>query len=306
VRFQLRPDGPLDFDQTLARYRIWGEDPASRLVGRTFRRAVSVGGRLHGYELSWAGSVNDPRLIITVPGTRSGRVAETVTGEVSRLLFLDADLPGFYRMAKSDRVLGELIRPLYGTRPTLAPAPFEMLVGAISAQQVNLAFAFTTRSRLVRRFGRPVDVGGHTVYGFPEPAVIARSKVGELRALQFSTRKAEYIVGLARLVASGALDLDRLMNCSNEEVIAELTNVRGLGLWTAEWFLARAVGRGDVCPAGDLGVRKAFERFYGRGRPLSDRAIRQRARRWGPYQNLAVHYLLAGLRLHRTRTGGGA
>jgi DNA-3-methyladenine glycosylase II len=190
-------------------------------------------------------------------------------------------------------------------RPTQAPNPFEMLVGAISAQQVNLTFAFTTRSRLVRRFGRAVDVGGHTVYAFPEPAVLARAKERELRALQFSTRKAEYIVGLARLVASGALDLDRLVNLPNEEIISALTNVRGLGLWTAEWFLARAAGRGDVCPAGDLAVRKAFEHFYGRGRTLSDRAIRRRARRWGSHQNLAVHYLLVGMRLGRTKTGGG-
>lgn len=305
MRIQLQPDGPLDVDQTLARYRIWGEDPANRLVGRTFRRAVSIDGRLRGYELTWTASVDDPRLSITIPGTRSGQVAQAVTGEVSRLLFLDADLPGFYRTAKSDGALRELIRPFYGMRPTLAPNPFEMLVGAISAQQVNLTFAVTTRSRLVRRFGRPVDVGGHTVYAFPEPAVLARAKVRELRALQFSTRKAEYIVGLARLVASGALDLDRLVNLSNEEIISALTNVRGLGLWTAEWFLARAAGRGDVCPAGDLAVRKAFEHFYGRGRTLSDRAIRRRARRWGSHQNLAVHYLLVGMRLGRTKTGGG-
>ena len=305
MRIQLRPDGPLDVDQTLARYRIWGEDPANRLVGRTFRRALSVDGRLHGYELRWSGSVDDPRLSITIPGTRSGQVAEVVTAQVSRLLFLDADLSGFYQTAKADPVLRELIRPLHGTRPTLAPNPLEMLVGAISAQQVNLTFAFTTRIRLFRRFGRPVDVRGHTVYAFPEPAVLARAKVKELRALQFSTRKAEYIIGLAGLVASGALNLDHLVNLSNEEIISALTKVRGLGLWTAEWFLARAAGRGDVCPACDLVARKAFEHFYGRGRSLSDRAIRRRARRWGAYQSLAVHYLLVGMRLGMAKTGGG-
>jgi DNA-3-methyladenine glycosylase II len=305
VRIQLRPDGPLDADQTLARYRIWGEDPANRLVGDAFYRVVPVDRRPHGYELRWSGAVDDPCLTITIPGTRSTQVAEAVTAQVSRLLFLDADLPGFYRMAKSDRILRTLILPLYGMRPTLAPTPFEMLVGAITAQQVNLTFAFATRSRLVRRFGRPVDVLGQTVYAFPEPAVLARAKVRELRAMQFSTRKAEYLIGLARLVTSGELDFDRLAVLSNEEIVTALTTVRGLGLWTAEWFLARALGRGDVCPAGDLAVRKAFEHFYGRGRPLSDRAIRHRARQWGPHQNLAVHYLLAGMRRSRTETGGG-
>lgn len=123
--------------------------------------------------------------------------------------------------------------------------------------------------------------------------------------MQFSTRKAEYIIGLARLVAQGALDFDRLARLPNEQVIAWLTQVRGFGRWTAEWFLARALGRGDVCPAGDLGVRKCFARFYNRGRHVSEQAIRRRARQWGEYQNLAIHYLLAGLRLSQQSSGGG-
>ena len=82
--------------------------------------------------------------------------------------------------------------------------------------------------------------------------------------------------------------------------------MRGLGRWTADWFLARCCGRGDVCPAGDLAVRKAFEHHYGRGRTLSEEAIRRRARAWGEYQNLAVHYLLAGMRLTAAARGGEA
>jgi DNA-3-methyladenine glycosylase II len=85
-----------------------------------------------------------------------------------------------------------------------------------------------------------------------------------------------------------------------------VTAVRGLGRWTAEWFLARGLGRGDVCPAGDLAVRKAFAHFYNRGRALSERAIRRRAATWGLHQNLAIHYLLAGQRLDGQRAGGGA
>jgi DNA-3-methyladenine glycosylase II len=105
---------------------------------------------------------------------------------------------------------------------------------------------------------------------------------------------------------AGRLDLDALGTSPNAEVIAGLTSLRGLGRWTADWFLARCCGRGDVCPAGDLAVRKAFEHYYGCGRSLSEAAIRRRARRWGPYQNLAVHYLLAGMRLGGRRAGGGS
>jgi DNA-3-methyladenine glycosylase II len=172
-----------------------------------------------------------------------------------------------------------------------------MLIGAVCAQQINLAFAFTVKARLVRRFGVPVDVAGQTVYGFPEAAELARAEVDELRRLQLTTRKSEYVVGLAHQVASGGLDLEALGQSSNEQVIEALTAVRGFGRWTAEWFLARHLGRGDVCPAGDLAVRRAFERFYNRGRVLDESRIRRRARAWGPHQNMAVHYLLAGQRL---------
>lgn len=305
MNIHLSPGAPLDVPQTLARYRIWGEDPSNRLGEGVFRRVLALDGELHGYALRWTGPPDDARLTITIPRSRSTRVAEVVGAEVRRLLFLDADLTGFYRMAKLDGGLQGLIAPLYGMRPTLAPTPFEMLVGAITAQQINLAFALTTRSRLVRRFGSPLLVEGEPVYAFPAPDVLATAKVGDLRRMQFSTRKAEYVLGLARLVSRGALDFGRLASLPNDRVIAELTGIRGIGRWTAEWFLARAFGRGDVCPADDLGVRKSFAYFYARGRQLSERAIRRRASAWGPYQNLAVHYLLAGFRRLTAKTGGG-
>ena len=302
---RLLPEGPLDVCHTLSRYRIWGEDPANRLGEGVFRRALALNGALHGYALRWSGPPDDVRLTITIAGSRATRVAEAVCAEVRRLLFLDADLLGFYRMAKSDGVLQGLTAPFYGMRPTLAPTPFEMLVGAIAAQQVNLTFALTTRGRLVRRFGRPVSVEGETVHAFPTPEALARATVRDLRRLKFSTRKAQYIIGLARLVAEGELAFGRLASLSNAQVIAELTRIRGVGCWTAEWFLARALGRGDVCPAGDLAIQKCFAHFYGRGQALSDRAIRRRAAAWGQQQHLAVHYLLAGLRRLRAGPGGG-
>ena len=207
-------------------------------------------------------------------------------------------------MAKADPALAPLVEPLYGMRPTLSPTPLEMLVGSITAQQVNLSFAFACRARLVRRYGTPVRSGRAEVWAFPDAAALAGARVRELRALKYSTRKAEYIRDLARGVVAGALDLDGLVDAANVDVITRLTALRGLGRWTADWFLARCCGRGDVCPAGDLAVRKAFDHHYGRGRTLSEEAIRRRARAWGPYQNLAVHYLLAGMRLSGSRVGG--
>ena len=305
MKFVVLPEGPLDVGATLSRYRIWGEDPVNRVGDGVFRRVLRLEGALHPYEVRWRGTVDDARLSVSVPTSRSARVREAVTHEVRRIFGLDADLPGFYRMAKSDVVLTDLITSLHGMRPTLAPGGLEMLVGSIVAQQVNLTFAFALRARLVRRYGVAVRIGGDTVYAFPEARALAGLRVKTLRALQFSTRKAEYIRDVARAIAAGRLDLTALTGAPNAEVIERLTALRGLGRWTADWYLARCLGRGDACPAGDLAVRKVFDHHYGRGRTLSEAAIRRRASAWGEHQSIAIHYLLVGMRLARPAAGGG-
>jgi DNA-3-methyladenine glycosylase II len=305
MKLVLNVDGPLDVGATLARYRLWGEDPVNVVDGDVFRRVLRHGGRLLPYQVRWSGSLEDTRLAVDVPGARTAAAGEAAAFEVRRLFGLDFDLPGFYRMAKADPVLGGLVQPLYGMRPTLAPTPLEMLVGSITAQQVNLSFAFACRARLVRRYGEAVEIDGTTLWAFPDATALAAARVRELRALKYSTRKGEYIRDLARAIVAGTLDVEALTAAANDEVIAQLTALRGLGRWTADWFLARCCGRGDVCPAGDLAVRKAFDHHYGRRRTLSEQTIRRRARAWGAYQNLAVHYLLAGMRLASARAGGG-
>jgi DNA-3-methyladenine glycosylase II len=297
--------GPLDIAGTLSRYRLWGEDPVNRLSDGVFRRAIKWEDRWRGYELRWTDDPDSPCLTVSVPGARRAAIVDAAVDDVRHVCGLALDLPRFYAAAAGDGVLAGLTVRLRGLRPTLSPGAFEMLVGSVCAQQVNLTFAFTVRARLVRRFGEPLLIGGEAVYGFPEPAALARARVDELRRLQLTTRKAEYIIGLARLIVDGEIDLEALRGLSNDEVVARLAAVRGFGRWSAEWFLARCLGRGDVCPAGDLGVRRAFEHFYGRGRVLSEESIRRRAIRWGVHQNLAVHYLLAGRRLATAAVAGG-
>src|SRR5262245_42831905 len=164
MKIVLAADGPLDVEGTLARYRIWGEDPSNRLTEDAFCRVLRLDGRLVPYEVRWAGPIDDVRLVVHAPGPQPAGVAASIEREVRQVFGLDFDLVSFYRFAKSDAVLGPLTERLYGFRPTLSPTPLEMFVGSITAQQVNLAFAFALRARLVVRYGTPMDVGGHKVY----------------------------------------------------------------------------------------------------------------------------------------------
>jgi len=195
--------------------------------------------------------------------------------------------------AREERV-ADLVarRPTY--RPPITPDPYEATITAITAQQVNLAWATTTRTRLVHRFGRRRRIGDTDVWAFPAPAEVAAVDPAELRGMQFTTRKAEYIVGVSRAADHG--HFDDLTTMGNEEVVRHLTELRGLGRWTAEQVLARSLARPDAVAAGDLGVRKAVSFLWHASDELLDEAtVRSTAEAWGDATNWVVHLLLEDL-----------
>jgi DNA-3-methyladenine glycosylase II len=297
MEFLIRPQGPFDFDLTLQRYRLFGDDAAHAYIDGIYHRVIEIDGRPWVYVLRGEGSVVDPVLQVQILGGRAQpRHRSVVEDEIRRCLSLDIELEPFYRWASADPILLCICTRCYGMRPPRAPTLFEALVTSISAQQVNLTFATTTRSRLIKHFGPSVSIEGKMFYGFPTPESLARASLQELRDMQFSWRKAEYIVNLAHLVVGEELKFAEFPLLSNDEIIERIVQIKGLGRWTADWLLARGLGRGNVIAAGDLGVRKAVGRFYFNGKALSDEEVRTFAARWGMFQNLTAHYLLAGLR----------
>ena len=218
-----------------------------------------------------------------ITAAEGGVEVEPLNGEteavVRKLLGFDFDLVAFSAWAAAEEELAPLVVRFAGYRPTLAPDPFEMLVGAITAQQVSLFSALAIRNRLVERLGERVG----RVWTFPARERVAAASEEELFSLGFSRRKAEYVIGLAR----SDLDLAGLGLLSDDEVKTQLTALRGLGEWTADWFLARYLGRPRAWPAGDLALRKAVRALYG------DVDVRATGERFEPFQNLTAHYLLA-------------
>jgi len=204
---------------------------------------------------------------------------EETEAVVRKLLGFDFDLVAFSAWAAGEEELAQLVVRFAGYRPTLAPDAFEMLVGAITAQQVSLFAALAIRNRLVERLGERVG----RVWAFPARERVAAASEEELFSLGFSRRKAEYVIGLAR----SELDLSALGLLPDDEVKTQLTALRGLGEWTADWFLARYLGRPRAWPAGDLALRKAVRALYG------DVDVRVTGERFDPFQNLTAHYLLA-------------
>ena len=264
----LRLPEPYSFERSTERFRAFGTDRANLWQDGALYRVV--GGREVRLEAA--------------PG---GVSAEPAAGpEIEHLLGAQWDLGAFTEFAATlgDPVLAGAATSLAGFRPPLVPDPFEALVTSITAQQVSLHSAFAIRSRLIERYGEPAE---HAI-AFPTQERIARASEGDLFALGFSRRKAEYVLGLAR----AGLDYAELAALPDDEVKARLTAVRGLGEWSADWYLARHLGRPHAWPAGDLGVRKVVSDLYA---VAGD--IREFGSRFHPFENLACNYLLL---LHRT------
>jgi len=197
MKTEIRVDGCLDVPRTLQRFHLFGEDPANRLSPGVFRRAVKVAGRWRGYEVRWSGSVDGARLVVSTPGERSARVLEAAAAEAARICGLGLDVGGFYGVAQEDPVLGLLVPRLRGLRPTLAPQPFEMLVGSVCAQQVNLRWAAVVRARLAQRYGKRHEVGQWAVWSL-HPAPLASARFEDLRtSVQLTGAKAVALVGCA-------------------------------------------------------------------------------------------------------------
>ena len=159
------------------------------------------------------------------------------------------------------------------------------LVRSITGQQLSVKAARTIYERVCDLYG------GHT----PTPAELIATDPDDLRAAGLSYSKAAYLKDLAERVDSGELDLEHLPSLDDREVSEMLTAVKGLGQWTADMFMMFHLGRPDVLPVGDLGIRKAAEIQYGlRKLPSPDR-LRRLGRPWRPYRTLACVYLWESL-----------
>jgi len=159
------------------------------------------------------------------------------------------------------------------------------LLRAIVGQQLSVKAAATIFDRVLALFG------GRT----PTARELLKADDTELRGAGLSGRKVEYLKDLAARVESGELELERLGELSDPEIVAELTAVRGLGVWTAQMFLIFHLERPDVLPVGDLGVRNAVRAAYGLNEPPSPDEMERIAEPWRPHRTLASLYLWESL-----------
>ena len=237
---------------------------------------------------------------VSLPNGGPARTLDVAAGRVAWLLGLDVEMDGFYELLANDPVLSDAVGSLRGLRHTRTETVWEALVHAVVGQQVSGIVARVIRDGIVREYGTEVRMDGHVVHAFPRPGTLLEAGHDALRALKLSARKAEYVLGIAETALRGDLDHETLAPLSDEEAIAVLSGIRGVGRWTAQWTLMRALGRVDALPAGDLALQRVVGDHYFDGRRLTEQELEDFAEtRWKPWRGLAVTYLFSRIRQER-------
>lgn len=188
---------------------------------------------------------------------------------------------GIEYLRTRDPVLREIIRRVGEFALKRERDVFTALVRAIVSQQISTGAARSIYGRLCERAGGEENL----------LAGLMELSAEDLRAAGLSAQKARYLRDLAEKVTSGTVALERIGKLSNDEIVAELTQVKGIGVWTVQMLLIFSLGRLDVFPGADLGIRTAIQRLYRkRALPTKPGQLRRFEKLWQPYASIASWY----------------
>jgi DNA-3-methyladenine glycosylase II len=297
MKFTLTPKPPFDFQKMMQRLTVTGKTHVLKLNKQfsEYEKIIRVEDVSCYVKVITRGTVNEPLLECHVQALNGDVSEEKAKEKIQQLFSTEVDLSPLYQQFSVHKELANVLKRFEGLKLLTDSDLFESIVKIIIGQQVNLTFAGTLTERLIQRSGEEVDVGGEIFQTFPEPESVAKLTYEDLRELQFSQRKAEYIIDLARLITDGKLDFENLWTMTDEEVIETLLPIRGIGKWTIECLLIFGMGRPDVLPAADIGLRNAIKQVWELGMQPSEEEVRKLAENWRPWRTYITYYLWESL-----------
>ena len=205
---------------------------------------------------------------------------------------LETNLKPFYRMAKSDAVLKHIADTYYGLRIVSIPDLFEAICWAVMGQHINLNFAYILKKRFVQSFGERFRIDDRIFYLFPTPEMIAKQTVSRFRQLQFTEKKSEYVIELAKKMKDGTLSKNTLLKKDSFKLVKkELMRLHGVGKWTAEYVCLRCLKDPAAFPVDDVGLQNAIKRQLRLSAKPSVDEIYKFSRRWKNWEAYATFYL---------------
>jgi DNA-3-methyladenine glycosylase II len=295
---------PFAFDLTLGSFATFaapGPGGVERYARGHFARVLRVGDRLHHVRLRDAGSVDMPRVHLTIWPEPSAEDARELERTCAWMMAAELDVTPLYeRAARNDPALHNVLQRLRGLRQPRTPDPFEALITAITEQLTSIKTAATLRARLVERYGEALQLQGERWLAFPTPAALAAAEPAEIRSFGLLGTKAQCIVSVARAVTNGTLDLGTLAGAPAAEIGRALGAIRGVGPWTIAYVLGRGFGRYELAPEGDIALRAAVAAHYGHA-AATDKDVRTALAPYEEWKGLAAFSLILDYAIARYR-----
>jgi DNA-3-methyladenine glycosylase II len=293
MSFILETLPPFRLDLTVWALRRRPDNLMDRWDGQSYRRVLLAGGAPQEVAVTQISGAPTPRLAVTVTGDAAlPDLRKYVVAALQRLLGIQINLSEFYRFSAQDELLHPLVGQFCGFKPPRFPTLFETLVNAISCQQVTLTLGIRLLNRLTQACGAALETEAGTVYAFPRPEDLADVGIEELRRMSFSYAKARYITSLARAIVDDQIDLEEMASLGDLEAVARLRELKGVGRWTAEYFLLRGLGRTHIFPGDDVGARNHLQRWLELSGAMTYDTTRTAVQRWDGYGGLVYFHLL--------------
>ena len=294
----IHPTAPFDFELTAGYHTYFqGRYGIDSLMEGVYRRLLDLDGKLVLASVRSTGSIEKPELVMELQGEGlTDDDAVIGADQVAWLLGAGQDLTPFYALAGEDSTLSAITRRFHGLHLPHTATAFEALILAILGQQIATNVARIIRTLLIETYGPQQTFDGETYYAFPRAETLAAAPIDELRRLKLSQRKAEYVQGIALAALEYPDGFEWLHRLEDADVVRQVTELRGVGQWTAQWLLIRALGRPDALPLGDLALRRAVSRIFCEGVELNDGQVEEFCRRWSPWRTYATVYMFTAMR----------
>jgi DNA-3-methyladenine glycosylase II len=291
LTFALRPRPPFRLDLTVWALRRRAHNVVDVFDGGIWRRVLVIGKSPVGVAVGQTRDGSRPEIEVQISAARPQTVTSEVSAIVTRMLGLDRDLSDFYRLARGDAHLNDLAERLRGMKPVRYATVFEAFANAVACQLVSLSAGMHVLNRIAEACGTPDEAV--RARSFPPASAIARSNPDALRTLGLSRQKGEYLIGLARLAIDPKdRDFASIERLADDDAIARLSKIRGVGRWTAEYVMLRGFGRINIFPGDDVGGRnKLFEWLGVTDAPTYD-GVGKMLERWHPYGGLIYLHLI--------------
>ncbi|MGG4488201.1 Ada metal-binding domain-containing protein [Metabacillus idriensis] len=289
---ELLPPADFSFSECLVFLGRASAEVLHRVQGDFLLKWIEVAGKSVLLKVS----MKQERLVIDFPDYIPDKFSRVQAGKyIWKLFDLERNMQPFYGLAEKDALLRPVVTKHFGLRIIGIPDLFEALTWAITGQQINLNFAYTLKRRLIEHFGESHDFKGNRLWLFPKPEIIAELELSDLQKLQFTTRKADYILGIAREMANGRLSKEKLLQVEKADARSLLLSFRGIGSWTADYVMMKSLNDSSAFPISDVGLQNAIKAQLGLDKKPSMEELSKLAKGWKGWEAYAVFYLWRSL-----------